>query len=178
VLNIGHGAQVQITGKNFEPDRGLFYGAERECSLNSKRKKCKSRGRCIPAYRGLAWMPIIHRPWVVITSIEIKCRRHCCSFKFIPLSLAYAKTGHTFQGENVGLNHTIARITVHLGKNMFSLPCCICLHQDQPLLKHQEIAQNLDYFFCSNDMNRDRISNLTSKKKGQECIKIKNRKNR
>jgi hypothetical protein len=30
-------------------------------------------------------------------------------------------------------------------------------------------------FFCSNDMNRDRISDLTKTQKGEECIKIKHR---
>jgi hypothetical protein len=30
-------------------------------------------------------------------------------------------------------------------------------------------------FFCSNDMNIERISNLTTTKDGEECIKIKNR---
>jgi hypothetical protein len=30
-------------------------------------------------------------------------------------------------------------------------------------------------FFCSNDMNIERISNLTTTKDGKECIKIKNR---
>lgn len=30
-------------------------------------------------------------------------------------------------------------------------------------------------FFCSNDMNRDRVSNITKKQKGEEGIKIKHR---
>jgi hypothetical protein len=30
-------------------------------------------------------------------------------------------------------------------------------------------------FFCSNDMNRDRISNMTKMQKGEEGIKIKHR---
>jgi hypothetical protein len=50
VLNCCHEVRVQLTGKNFEPDWGLFNG----------------------------------------------------TFKYIPLSIAYARTGHTFQGQNVG----------------------------------------------------------------------------
>ncbi len=54
----------------------------------------------IPTYWGPAWIPS-NLTWIPITPIELKCRKHCCSFKFIPLSLAYTKTGHTFQGQNV-----------------------------------------------------------------------------
>jgi hypothetical protein len=69
----------------------------------------------ILTYRGPAWMA--NKPtWVPIPPIEMKCQTHCCSFKFIPLSLAYAKTGHTFQEQNVGTNHAIPCIIVHPGQ--------------------------------------------------------------
>jgi len=47
-----------------------------------------------------------HKPtWVPIPPIEITCKKHCCTYKYISLSIAYARTGHTFQGQNVGPNY-------------------------------------------------------------------------
>ncbi len=58
----------------------------------------------IPTYRGPTWIP--DKPtWIPTPPIEVTCKKHCCTLKYIPLSLAYAKTGHTFQGQNVGPHH-------------------------------------------------------------------------
>jgi hypothetical protein len=91
--------------KNFEPEWGLFNGAAGNViEIVYKKGEIPLDGSCpenviveIPTYRGPAWMAN-KPPWVSIPPIEMKCQTHCCSFKFIPLSLAYAKTGHTFQG--------------------------------------------------------------------------------
>jgi hypothetical protein len=37
--------------------------------------------------------------------------------------MAYARTGHTFQGQNVGLNHPIPCIVVNPGKKSMELLC-------------------------------------------------------
>jgi hypothetical protein len=39
-------------------------------------------------------IPIVHQ--------EVQCKYKCCCKKFIPLSLCYAKTIHTFHGQNAG----------------------------------------------------------------------------
>jgi hypothetical protein len=46
----------------------------------------------------------------------MNCSNYCCQFTFIPLSLAYAKTGHTFQGQTCGPGHPIPYIIVQPGK--------------------------------------------------------------
>ena len=43
-----------------------------------------------------------HPTWVPITPVQSKCKSFCCTCTFTPLQLCYAKTVHTFQGQNAG----------------------------------------------------------------------------
>ncbi len=159
VLNICRGARVQIMGKNFEPDWGLFNGAVGDViEIVYKESQSPLDGSCpeyvivdIPTYRGPPWMS--DKPtWVPIPPIEMKCQKCCCSFKFIPLSVAYAKTGHTFQGQNAEPNHPIPCIIVHPGPKKWNnaVPVyCTCLHQDLELLAHQKIVLSQAFFFAA-----------------------------
>jgi hypothetical protein len=45
---------------------------------------------------GPLWM-IEYPTWVPIPPLKLPCLNHCCQIKYIPLSLAWAKTGHTSQ---------------------------------------------------------------------------------
>jgi hypothetical protein len=185
VLNICRGARVQITGKNFEPDWGLFNGAVGNIiEIVFEKNTTPLDGACpeyvivdIPTYRGPPWMP--DKPtWDPIPPIEMKCQKHCCTFKFIPLSLAYAKTGHTFQGQNVGPHHAIPCIIVHPGKKSMEYLCpgMLYMFASRPTtIGTSSDRSKSGLFFCSNEMNKDWISNLTTTKEGKECIKIKNR---
>jgi hypothetical protein len=185
VLNICRGARVQITGKNFEPDWGLFNGAVGDVvEIVYEEGASPLDGSCpeyvivdIPTYRGPSWIP--NKPtWVPIPPIEVKCQNHCCTFKYIPLSLAYAKTGHTFQGQNVGPNHAIPCIIVHPGPKKME-HCCpglLYMFASRPTtIGTPEDRSKSGLFFCSNDMNIERVSNLTTTKDGKECIKVRNR---
>jgi hypothetical protein len=129
MLNVCWWAKVQ-TGKIFEPDWGLFNGAggkviefvykENTSSLDGTSPKFKVVD--IPSYKGPPWIPG-HPTWVLIPPIELKTKKHCCALKSIPLSLACAKTGHTFQGQNIGPNHPIQCIIVHPGNKRME---CLC----------------------------------------------------
>ncbi len=50
--------------------------------------------------------------WVPILPLELPCKNHCCQIKYLLLSLAWAKTGHMFQGQSAGQGFTIACIIV------------------------------------------------------------------
>jgi hypothetical protein len=106
MLNICRDARVQATGKIFEPYWGLFNGGMgKVIEIVYKKNGSPLDGTFseyiivdIPTYRGPTWIP--NKPtWVPIPSIELTCRKRYCTLKYIPLSLAYAKTGHTFQGQ-------------------------------------------------------------------------------
>jgi len=130
VLNCCWETRVQLTGKNFEPDWGLFNGTQgtiKEIVYNKNESPLDYKFPQyiivdFPTYCGPVW--IKENPtWVPVPPIQISCKKHCCTYKYIPLSIAYARTGHTFQGQNVGSNHTIPLIVVNPGKKSMELLC-------------------------------------------------------
>ena len=118
--------------------------------------------------------------WVPIPTIELNCEKHCCQVQYIPLSLAYAKTCHTFQGQTVGKNCPIECIIVQPGTRDFEGKC--------PGLFYVFLSRATDIgtegnrgtsaiFFDTNEMNRDRIRDLThSLTTGKEYSKVTKRK--
>jgi hypothetical protein len=39
---------------------------------------------------------------ISLLPLELPCKNNCCQIKYLPLSLAWAKTGHTFQRQSTG----------------------------------------------------------------------------
>jgi len=171
ILNCSRESRVQLTGNNFEPDWGLFNGTqgtikeikykENESSLDYKLLQYIIVD--FPTYCGSPW--IKHKPtWVSIPPIEITCKKHCCTYKYIPLHIAYARTGHTFQGQNVGPYHPIPCIVVNPGKKSMELLCPRLLYMfisRATTIGTPENRFNSALFFCSSNMNRTRMSNIT-----------------
>ena len=185
VLNCCRETRVQLTGKNFEPDWGLFNGTQgtiKEIVYNKNESPLDYKFPQyiivdFPTYCGPVW--IKENPtWVPVPPIQISCKKHCCTYKYIPLSIAYARTGHTFQGQNVGPNHTIPLIVVNPGKKSMELLCPGLLYMFISRATTIGTPQNRfksAIFFCSNNMNKARISNITQTKNGMETEKIKKR---
>lgn len=184
-LNVCRGAKVQISGKNFEPDWGLYNGAvgevieivfqENENPLDGTHPQYIVVD--FPQYRGPAW--INEKPtWVPIPPIEITCQKHCCNLRYIPLSLSYAKTGHTFQGQSVGPHYAISCIVVHPGNKGMELLCPGLLYMflsRAATIGTPSNRKDSAIFFCSNEMNEDRITNLTITREGKICKKVQKR---
>jgi len=128
-----------------------------------------------PTYCGPSW--IKNEPTLVpIPLIESTCKKHCYTYKCIPLSIAYARTGHTFQGQIVGPNHPIPCIVVNPGKKSMELLCPGLLYMFICRATTIGTPQNRfksALFFCSNNMNKARISNITQTKNRTETGKIK-----
>ncbi len=88
ILNICREAKVQISGKNFEPDWGLFNGAlgvvneilfkEEEYPLDGYLPQYVIVD--FPTYCGPVRLES-HPSWVPIPAIEIQCPNYCCSIK-------------------------------------------------------------------------------------------------
>jgi hypothetical protein len=137
-LNICHGAKVQLRGKIFEPDWGLYNGSVGHVVEIIFEKESSPLDGSLPEYvivdfpQYTPWIP--NNPtWVPIPPIEMNCRNRCCTVKYTSLSLAYAKTGHTFQGQTVGPRLVIPCILVHPGKkwNTTVQVYFTCSHPDQ-----------------------------------------------
>ena len=105
------GAKVMLTGWNACPEWGLFHGAigtvhdivfDDGDSPNHYKLPlyvlCNFQQYCGPPF--IPSQPkVIPIPTIQIQCDKIGCR---CQRKYVPLTLAFAKTIHTFQGANVG----------------------------------------------------------------------------
>ena len=126
-------ARVTLNGVNPDPKNGLFHG-----SLGIIRDivydidKSPNEGHEFPAYVLVEFYQycgrelILNMPRMIpIVPQEVRCKIGCCSRKYMPLALAYGKTAHTFQGQNVGPvppgrpENPIKRIIVDPGKRVF-----------------------------------------------------------
>jgi len=186
VVNICRGAKVQLTGKNFEPDWGLYNGSigtvieivfkENEHPLEGFQPEYVIVD--FPQYCGPSWMES-QKTWVPIPAVEMNCDKRCCQLQYIPLSLAYAKTCHTFQGQTVGKNHPISCIIVQPGTRDFEGKCPGLFYVF--LSRATDIGSSDDrrssaIFFDGPDMTNDRITDLTrSLTTGREYVKVTKR---
>ncbi len=72
----------------------------------------------------------------------------------MPLSLVYAETGHTFQGQSVGPGHAIPCIIVPHGKMEFICPGFLFIFVSRPTaIGMPENIFESDFFY-RNEMNR------------------------
>lgn len=182
ILNICREAKVQLTGKNFEPDWGLFNGAvgtvkeivylENESPIDGTMPQYILVE--FPEYIGPTW--IQNKPkWVPIPTVEIPCSSYCCTVKLIPLTLAYAKTGHTFQGQTVGPQNAIQCIIIQPGTIKMEHLCPGLLYMFMSrgtTIGTSENRSKSAIFFSTDELTKDRIQKLTTNSKGETCRKI------
>ena len=102
-------ARVELRGKNILPSCGLYNG-----SMGVVRDIVFQEGHSpnagdFPLYVLVEFAQYEGEPFddtntklVPITPVEYQCKKKCCKKKFLPLQLCYAKTVHTFQGQNAG----------------------------------------------------------------------------
>ncbi len=102
-------AKVQLVGANLYPRRGLYNGAMGIVKDIVFDKSHNPNFGDFPLYVLVEFsqydgMPFTETMKKVIPIVpqEVRCKYKCCCKKFIPLSLCYAKTIHTFQGQNAG----------------------------------------------------------------------------
>ena len=186
VTTICRGAKVQITGRNLEPSWGLYNGSKGTVVEIIYNKGENPLDGTLPQYViveiqqycGPNWVES-HPKWVPIPIVQQKCDKGCCEMKFLPLTLAFANTGHTFQGQSVGKGHPIPAIVVQPGSRRFEGNC--------PGLFYVFLSRATDIgtaddrsssaiFFHTSDMNEDRVTDLLIGADGKEYQKVKKRK--
>ena len=185
IVNICRGAKVQLMGRNFEPDWGLYNGSIGTVKeIVFERDENPLDGTLpqyvlvdFPEYCGPPWLK--DKPkWVPIPPVELQCQSHCCNVKFIPLTLAYAKTGHTFQGQSAGPGHVIPCIIIQPGSSKMEKLCPGLLYMllsRGSTIGTPECRLTSSIFFIGDELTKDRIQNLTTTCKGETCLKIKRR---
>lgn len=186
-------SKVQLTGWNGYPLWGLYHGAfgtvidivfEEGHSPNED--DLPVYVLCdFPQYRGPEF--IKGKPtYVPIYPVETPCtkRPFCCMRKSIPLTLAYGKTGHSFQGQTVGPvdagrpENIIKRVIIDPGTKRFE--------GNNPGLLYTMLARGTTLgtfddkfssaiYFDGTNMNSWRVRSVTKGAKNQFYEKVRRR---
>ena len=122
------GAKVCLTNKNFHPNWGLYNGAlGTVIDIKFAPNENPQTGHLpqyvvvdFPDYKGPPWINE-HPTYVPVPTVQTCCQHstHCCQAKFIPLTLAFSRTIHKFQGMEAGQTKQIKAIVVDVGSTSF-----------------------------------------------------------
>ena len=110
---------------------------------------------------------------VPIPIVEKTCRYNCCLIKFCPLITSFARTIHSFQGQEAGYGKAITSLIVNPGSKGFeilnpgTLYCCV---SRATTMGKNDIKKSA-IFFIGSDMCTDRIKNLACDANGKQYMK-------
>jgi hypothetical protein len=174
------GARVTLNGYNPIPRQGLFHG-----SLGIVQDIVYDTGKSpntgdMPSYVLVEFYqycgPVLIQGMprsVPIVPIEVRCEKSgCCSRIYMPLALAYGKTAHTFQGQNVGPvpqgrpENPIKKIVVDPGKREFegkNVGLFYTLLSRATTIGDPKEKLSSAIYFDGPNFSRHRIENLTLK---------------
>jgi len=181
-------AIVQLCGVNIMPKWGLYngsFGTVKDIVFRQNENPNFGDQPLyvlveFPQYEGPAWNKS-NKKLVPITPVTRLCDRRCCTRQFIPLTLAFGRTGHTFQGMNVG------PVAPHQAPNMFSKIICdignksfeginpgftYSIFSRCTTIGNKEDKLSSSLYFFGQNLNDDRISELSRNAKGQIYNKI------
>ena len=165
------GAKVAITNKNFQPNWGLYNGALGTVKgIKFKKNENPQDGHLplyivvdFPNYCGPSW--IIEKPTLVpIPIVTAPCEKKCCLAHFLPLSLAFARTIHRFQGMEAGPSKDVKVIVVDVGTTKFEgiNPGLLYTALSRASTLGDDIKSSAIYF--SGPLTYDRLMNVKYKR--------------
>jgi hypothetical protein len=123
---------------------------------------------------------------VPVTPVTARCKYNCCSRTYIPLTLAYGRTVHTFQGQTVGPvpdgrpQNSIQRIIVQPGTRQFegnNVGLFYTTASRPTTIGTKDDKMSSAIYFDGPDFSRARITNLTKERSGKMYIKARLRQN-
>ena len=182
---ICRGSIVRLTGRNVEPDWGLYNNAiGTVVEIVFRPGQDPNNGdqpACVivrfPSYCGPSWNDDDPR-LVPIPMFERRCKKGCCTVQFCPLELSFGMTAHTFQGQSAGPvdkgqpQNAVNCIIYEPGTNQFE--------GSNPGLLYMGVSRattagtgelNSAVYFTGTNMNRHRVLNLTKKRDGYTMYK-------
>ena len=181
------GSKVALEGKNFRPNWGLHNGAcgiveEIIFEANNNPNFGDLPSYVVvsfPQYKGPIWDKNSIKS-IPVPIYTISCSYQCCKRYYLPLTLAYGRTIHKFQGLQAG--------PVEKGKTPNTYQCIICDPDDK---SYESSALGLFYtaisrattlgdysgigsaiYFTGSDMNEDRFRHLKKKPKGDGFFEL------
>ena len=189
---ICRGAKVQLSN-NLQPEWGLYNGAigtvKELVFQKDKNPNCGDQPSYVVVefnqYPSDAPKWIVTKPkYIPIPPITFHCEKGCCTRTQLPLSLAFAKTGHTFQGQQAGPSkpgqppNSADVIICDVGNRMFELrnPGTFYSQVTRATTWGDASRLNSAIYFDGPNLNKHRMMNMTRKKDGHPMEKVINRK--
>jgi hypothetical protein len=175
-------AKVALNGQNICPSIGLYHGSigtvEDIVYHDGQSPSCGD----LPAYVLVNFAQYCGRQLVPhskmsvpITPMTSRCKLQCCSRTSIPLTLAYGKTVHTFQGQTVGPvapgrpENAIKRIIVEPGNRQFegnNVGLFYTTVSRATTIGNPNDNKSSAIYFDGPDFSKARVTNLTREKSG------------
>ena len=176
-------AKVALNGQNICPSIGLFHGTIGTVEdIVFKQGENPNLGD-LPAYVLVNFSQYCGKQLVSsskqsvpITPMTTRCKFNCCTRTYLPLSLAYGKTVHTFQGQTVGPvppgrpENAIKRIIVEPGTRQFegnNVGLFYTAASRPTTIGRSDDKMSSAIYFDGPDFSRERITGLTKDKKGK-----------
>jgi len=180
---ICRGAVVRITGKNFEPELGLYNNAVgKVVEIVYKPGENPNNGDH-PLYVAVKFQSYSGPPWVKeepkvvpIPMVTFRCQKGCCKVTFCPLTLSYGMTCHTFQGQSAGPvdkgqpKNAVDKVVVEPGNKKFEggNPGLLYMAASRATTVGGLPEQlNSALYFTGPNMNRYRVLNLKYQRDGK-----------
>ena len=192
--NLCRDAKVSVAGANIHPTWGLYNGSIGEVLDIVFRPGENPNHGDLPRYV-LLRLPDYNGPSlfqqdpkvVPIVPVTCLCNKHCCRRTFVPLTLAYSKTVHTYQGQSAGPTdkdkprNAVQRIICDPGTRAFEginvglfytiLSRATTIGDTSPDTDYKDSA----IYFIGDNMNKDRITNITLSKDQTPYQKVQKR---
>ena len=183
------GAKVQLTGWNARPEWGLFHSAlgiiKDIVFLDGESPNSGDFPAYVlvdfPTYKG----PVFdsgNKTYVPISTYTARCKYNCgCTRTYVPLTLAFGKTIHSFQGYNVGPttegqpDNQIQSIVVDPGTRSFEARApglFFSVTSRVSTLGDPRDFTTSALFFTGNNMTFNRIKDITCKRDGTPYYKV------
>ena len=176
-------ARVALNGVNISPGLGLYHGSigtvEDIVYKNDESPKLGDQPAYVLVnfyqYCGKQLLPSSKHS-VPIVPTTVRCKIGCCVRTYMPLSLAYGKTVHTFQGQSVGPvppgrpENAIQRIIVEPGNRQFegnNVGLFYTTASRPTTIGTPDNKLSSAIYFDGPDFSRKRITNLTRDNSGK-----------
>jgi AAA domain len=186
-------AKVALNGQNLNPGIGLFHGSLGTIEDIIYHTNQRPEHGDLPAYVLVNFAQYCGKQLVPhskqsipITPATIRCRRNCCTRKYIPLSLAYGRTIHTFQGQTVGPTqpgrpeNPVKRIIVDPGSRGFegnNVGLFYTAMSRATTIGNPNDKMSSAIYFDGLHFSQKRITNLTKEQSGRLFKKAQLRQN-
>ena len=189
-------AQVSISGCNIMPSWGLFNGSLGTVKdIVYKYSESPNNGQLpeyvlvvFPTYCGPPFN-LLYPKAVPIVPVSVMCTKNCCCTRFfLPLTLSFGRTVHTYQGQNAGPvdpgrpPNPVQRIICDPGTRSFEGRSIGLFYTilsrattigsfSSTTASYEKITDSAIYFFGKN-MNQARIRSITLQNNGKPYKKV------